>query len=147
MTTLNETDLENLRELIENSSLRSIECYEVTARRYDLQPDAEVDPEEGQLTIVVQQRADDDSFGVRLVANVTVPIGEATASVAGEYDLLNGYEPSARTRQMFANEVGVMTVFPYLREAISSTTARVFGEPLILPTVQRGEIAIEVDDE
>lgn len=146
MADIGEADLANIHELIERSELLSIECYEVHARRRDVTgtDDPDVD---AQLSINVQNRLDDDSFGIRLVASTTMQIGDASASVAGEYALLDGYRPSQRTLQMFINEVGVMTVFPYLREAIATTTARVFGEPLLLPTVQRGEICVDVDED
>ena len=72
---------------------------------------------------------------------------DSSAQVAGEYQLLNGITPSRRALQLFANEVGVMTVMPYLREAISTITTKVFGAPIHLPLAERGEIALVLDDE
>jgi len=147
MTGLSDADIVGVRELIENSQLTAIECYEVSARRHDNARTGDAEEEAGQFSVEVQQRSSPEGFGIRLIGRVTMPSGEASASVAGEYALLNDCQPSQRTRQLFTNEVGVMTVFPYLREAIATTTSRVFGEPLLLPTVQRGEIAVDVDDE
>ncbi|MBT1621180.1 hypothetical protein KK101_00555 [Curtobacterium flaccumfaciens pv. oortii] len=138
-------DVAAVKDLIANSELRSVEYYELSAQRADAAPKVSEGPEDAELSITVEQRRDDDSFGVRLVANVAISVGSATASVAGEYALLNGHQPSVRTLQLFTNEVGVMTVFPYLREAIASCTSRVFGQPLQLPTVERGQIAVNVD--
>ena len=146
MSEIPDADLANVRELIENCELRSIECYEILARRHDATKIDGSEERDGQFSVTVQQRSDDESFGVRLVGTANMSIGEATASIAGEYDLLNGCRPSQRTLQLFTNEVGVMTVFPYLREAISTATSRVFGEPLLLPTVERGQITIDVDE-
>lgn len=140
------TDLANLRDLIQKSELRSIEYHEVHARRRDGASVDDSDLDDPQLSINVQNRLDDDSFGIRLVGSVTMPHGDATASIAGEYVLLEGHQPSPRTLQMYINEVGVMTIFPYLREAIATTTSRVFGEAILLPTVQRGEISVEVEE-
>ncbi len=39
-----------------------------------------------------------------------------------------------------------MTIYPYLREAIATITAKVFGEPIHILIVQRGEIAVEVEE-
>ncbi len=75
-----------------------------------------------------------------------MPPGEASASLVGEYELLDGAMPSKRALQNFANEVAVMTIYPYLREAIATITAKVFGEPVHIPIVQRGEIAVEVEE-
>ncbi len=130
-------------EIIEHSTLVAMDFYEVSARRHDA-PREEV--EDGQLTIQVQQRATDTNFGVRLTASVISLQGEATASVAGEYELLHGIAPSRRALQLFADEVSVMTVFPYVREAIATITAKVFGEPVHLPLIQRGEVVVNKDE-
>lgn len=120
-----------------------MDFYEVSARRHDTPRE---DVGDGQLTIHVQQRITETDFGVRLTAVVVSPQGEATASVAGEYELLQGITPSRRALQLFADEVSVMTVFPYVREAVATVTAKVFGEPLHLPLIQRGDVVIGKDE-
>jgi hypothetical protein len=139
-----ERDIEAVKEVIANSELDSIEFYEVSASRNELAPERE---QSGKLTIEVQQRFGDSDFGVRLNAKVVLPIGEASARVAGEYVLLNEITPTRRTLQLFANEVGVMTVLPYLREAIATITTKVFGSPVHLPLAERGEIVLDLDEE
>jgi hypothetical protein len=141
---LNERDLKAVHEVIANANLRSIEYYEVSARRHESPPHQEDQPE-GQVSITVQERHAAGQFGVRLLASVVVPMGEVTASVAGEYDLADGFEPSRRALQNFANEVAVMTVFPYLRESIATASARVLGRAIQLPVIERGSIALDVD--
>ena len=141
---LTDEEVRDVQHVIANTVLRNIEFFEVSARRNDPPPDQ---PAEGRLTIEVQQRIDEQSFGVRLNARAVLPTGEASASVAGTYDLLNGVAPSIRTLRLFANEVAVMTVFPYLREAVATATSKVFGDAVYLPLVQRGEIALDIEDE
>ena len=138
-------DVEAVQALIANSQLHGIHYFEVSAKQSEMPEDSE-SATDGQFSVVVQQRVDETAFGVRLNATAALPIGQASASVAGEYELLNGYSPSRRAVQLFANEVAVMTVFPYLREAVASVTGRVFGQPLHLPIVERGQIALEVEE-
>ncbi len=140
---LSTDDVEAVREIIQGATLKSVEFFEISARRHDELPP---DHGEGRLNIEVQQRVDATSFGVRLNAHIVLPIGEASASVAGEYELADGLEPSDRALRMFTNEVGVMVVSPYLREAVATITSKVFGSPVYLPVVQRGEIALDVPD-
>ena len=141
-------DLEALQALIKSSNLASIEYYEMMARRYEAPQNEQDVSDQGQLTIGVEQRRDEDSFGVRLNARIVVSIGEAEVSVAGEYALQNPSTLTPRALQLFASEVAVMTVFPYLREAMASLTGRVFHHPLHLPMVSRGEIAVDlIEDE
>lgn len=147
MSEMTDGELASVRELIEKSELRSIECYEVSARRYDAVPLDDPQGGNGGLSITIQHRLDDDSFGIRLVGSVELKAGEASASIAGEYALLDEFHPSPRTLKMFINEVGVMTILPYFREAIATMTSRVFGEAVLLPTIQRGEITVDLDED
>lgn len=137
-------DIAGVQEIIRNSHLVGIDFYEVSGRRHDVPPE---DVGDGQLKIQVQQRISETTFGVRLNAAIILPQGEANASLAGEYELLNGITPTRRALQHFANEVGILTVFPYLREAIATITAKVLDEPVYLPLITRGEIVINMDEE
>ena len=71
--------------------------------------------------------------------------GNVTAAV--EYKILNGDQPPQRAVELFANEVAVMTSFPYLREGIASIPSKVFGTPVTLPIAQRGQIGFDVTDD
>ena len=119
-------DVEEVRDVIRRTALLGVDFFDVSARRREVPPE---DGDEGRLAVGVQQRIGDGGFGVRLNADVVVPPGEASASLVGEYELLDGAMPSKRALQNFANEVAVMTIYPYLREAIATITAKVFGEP------------------
>lgn len=141
---LSDSDLDSVRGVIDAATLRDIQFYEVSARRNE----GELEEDQaGNVTIEVQQRFGEGDFGVRLSAQVVVPAGEIVASVAAEYDLTEGYQPSKRALAIFANEVAVMTVFPYLREAVATASAKVFGRPVHLPVIQRGQIGITLEDD
>jgi preprotein translocase subunit SecB len=141
---LSAEDIADVQAIIAASELRSVEYYEMSGRRYDAIQSAE-EAETGELRIVVQQRADADSFGIRLNATLTLSAGEAQVSVAGEYALTEELELTTRSVQLFANEVGVMTVYPYLREAVATITGRVFKQPLHMQMITRGDIVTEVE--
>jgi len=143
-TELTAEDIADVHAVIAASELRSIEYYEMSAKRYDV-PQELVETKDGQLRIAIQQRSDGESFGVRLNASLTMALGEANVSVAGEYALTEELKLTTRAVQLFANEVGVMAVYPYLREAVASITGRVFKEPLHLQMISRGDIVTEVD--
>lgn len=138
-------DIDLIKDLIQRSELTSIEFHEVSARRFEGVPDSD-EPHEGQVSLGFQHRADLDGFGIRIVGDVAVPTGEVRVIAAVEYKLLHGEQPPRRSVELFANEVAVMTLFPYLREGIASITSKVFGTPITLPVAQRGQIGFEVVD-
>lgn len=143
---LSEADVAAIRELIPAARLTSMDTYELSARRAADEP-AAADLESGSIEVDVASHIEEAAFGFRITATITMPIGEVIASVAGEYEIANGVTPTRRTVQQFGNEVAIMSIYPYVREAVSSITAKVFGEPLLMPVVERGQIAVEVDDE
>lgn len=142
---LSTADVELVKDLIARSELASIDFHEVSAKRFEALS-SEGGANEGQVSLGFQHRSDDDGFGVRIVGNVTVPAGEVRVTAAVEYSLLEGDQPSQRAVELFANEVAVMTLFPYLREGIASISSKVFGTPVTLPVAQRGQIGFDVSD-
>lgn len=140
--TAHDYDLARLQELVEHSHLKSIDYYEVSARRFESDSPAE---QSGNVSIDLAVRSEEQEFGVRLTGTADFPLGQATVSVAGEYEVDDGFVVDERTVRHFANEVGVMTVLPYLREGVATITAKVFGAPVHLPIIPRGEITIDLD--
>lgn len=143
---LAESDLQAVMAVIEHVTLASIDYYEVSASRLDDGQEVETDGSDN-LSISVQYRGDEEtSFGLRLLAEVVLPHGRARACVAAEYKFDDGFAADHRSCQVYVNEVGVMTLYPYLREAMATTTGRVFDEPLHLPVIQRGDVALDLPD-
>lgn len=136
-------EIERIRTLIEKSDLEGIYFHEFSANRFDSPAEESVTP---KIDVGVQYRLTEDVFGIRLEAILQNSVGEARVSVSGEYTLSDQYTPTKRDVLLFANEVAVMTIFPYLREGISDLTNRVFGEPVLLPIAPRGVIAFDLDD-
>ena len=142
---LSPADVQLVTDLIERSELSSIEFHEVSAKRFEGTSDASEEVE-GQVSLGFQQRADQSSFGIRIVSDVAVPSGEVRVTAAVEYKLLHGDQPPRRVVELFANEVAVMTLFPYLREGIASISSKVFGSPITLPVAQRGQLGFDVSE-
>lgn len=141
-----EQEIERIRTLIEKSDLEGIFFHEFNARRWDQTPEDLGEEDARTLDIGVQYRHGEEDFGIRLNARLRNSTGEAVVSVAGEYSL-DDYAPTKRDVLLFANEVAVMTLFPYLREGVSELTNRVFGDAVLLPVAPRGAIAVELDEE
>lgn len=145
-TELTAEDVAAVRDLIQRSDLRTIEFHEVGAR---LIPTDAVVPEQEQANVDLrlEHRISTSDFGIRMVGSVTNSTKEINVTVAAEYTLNEGETPPERTVLMFANEVAVMSLFPYFREGVSSISAKVFNDPLLLPTIERGMIRYEVPED
>lgn len=130
-------DLEHLVKLAE---LKDIQFHELSARLFEHQPDAVDESAEAQVDLVFQTRVGEDDFGVRVSVTATTDAGEAKTTVAADYAVDQQHHPDEELLELFATEVAMMAIFPYVREGIQSATTRVFGTPLTLPILQRGEV-------
>lgn len=118
--------------------------FEVSARvRENSSPES--DEFDGAPQFQLAVRADPGEIGIRVRLTVETDIGEAKVDAAIVYAPLEPVIVPPSVLLEFANEVGLMGLLPYIREALSSTTLRVFGTAVIMPVYQRGELHFEDD--
>lgn len=133
-----------IRELMDRCTLKQIEYHEMSARLSGEKFDPS-SPPELTMELRVQHRCDDEDFGIRLAAEITSTAGTVSATVAAVYDY-EGEIPTQRALFGFGNEVAVMTVFPFLRETVHTLSMKVFAFPILLATIERGEVAFDLDE-
>lgn len=134
-----------LQRLSEGAVLSRVYYLEVSARQADpdngsdsLTPgfelNIEVSQEVGRFRIKLRVSASSESasLAVEPVAEFQVP-----------EDLRDLLVPENLVE--FANEVGVMVLLPYVREAVADVTRRVFGTPSLVPLIQRGQLSFSLD--
>lgn len=132
----------DVHQLVEATSLLGINVFQLSAtRRLDVAPtdDFEVDP---RYTITADFRDDGAGFRVRLLTEIETPIGPIACGVLAEYehpDARLGPESSEAFNE-YVNGVALMHIIPFARQAIADVTLRVFGSPLLMPILQRGQM-------
>lgn len=97
-------------------------------------------------TYGLKTRADGDAITIRLSTHLTCDVGDIDVDVAVSYRTPRPIKISTEATLEFANEVGIMTLIPYVREAISTLSQRCFGEAILMPIFQRGELSFTSDD-
>lgn len=140
ITPLTDEEIEAVQSLIERSTLSSVEYHEVSARVDDSVDDSRT---EADVDLQIQRRMDSESFGFRLRGQIATQTGEAAVTVAVNYGY-EGEQPSERVLLAFGNEVAVMALFPYFREATSMITGKVLGDPILLPLLSRGQLGFDL---
>lgn len=130
------------------ASLQRIEFLELHARRNETVPapsdePVEVDPKYG---LGVEQGRGKE-FRLRLRITLDATVGDIVVEAAAYYDA-EAYEAELDQGLLldYANQVGIMALIPYLRHAIADLTQRVFGLPLLMPIMQRGEVTFDEAD-
>lgn len=80
-------------------------------------------------------------ISARLRTIVRTSMGVAECDVAVNYATPEAIEIEPAALEEFANNVALMAVLPYVREAIAALTLRVFGQALVMPVIQRGQLS------
>lgn len=143
----------DLLALVEAAELSDIGLFELTAHRGGRDENGnvrivgpgplEVDdfpPLDHSLEVFWSEA--EDQFMVRMTSAATGAIGDLTVGVQAEYILegITRSDISPETEQRFVNDVALMHLAPYIREAVADVSRRVFGASITLGVLMRGEL-------
>lgn len=139
-----------IEDLLDHVTLVSIDLCRLNANRdLDFRPKAdavelEVDP---QYALDINTRDDGGGFRVKFATDIKTPLGSIGAEVVGVYSLDGATIDPKSTAALgdFVNNVALMHVLPYSRQAIADLSQRVFGSALLMPIIKRGEISFQVE--
>lgn len=131
--------------LVQRTTLDDLSFVELVGRR-NLDPlDAEAAPVAPQYGLQAMIADDSQHFRLVLRIDIEAPEGEIRAAAMANYTVSDGSPGlTMRLAVEYANEVGVMTLLPYLRQAIADLTLRVFGGTLLMPILARGAVQFDL---
>ncbi|MFZ2177457.1 MAG: hypothetical protein WAW17_26205 [Rhodococcus sp. (in: high G+C Gram-positive bacteria)] len=127
------------RELLELTELTDIVFFETGARR---NPDVEETP----LSMQIALRREELLLEVRCRATVSGSGGEYVADASAVFKLHEPIEAADDVITEFVERVGVMSVYPYLRESITQSGAKLGLDRPVLKLLRPGDIHVTVDD-
>lgn len=115
-----------LEDLISDAELRAISFLEVSGRRKEARAEGlgEVVDEESSSKLRVWRRAEGGQFEVRGRIEVEGAEASFVADVSAVFDIEALGELDAETEQEFTERVGIMVIYPYLREAVHQSAQR-----------------------
>lgn len=149
-----DTQSPELVELVPQVYLCQVTCLEHSALRRPVPLGGDVDVYRSgeprfELTIHTPDEGEPvNRFYIQVRLVVDLPAAGASAVVAYQatYEHELSAVPSIELLTDFTNEVALMILLPYLREALADVTRRVFDQALLMPMFQRGEVAFHVPD-
>ncbi|UIP57674.1 hypothetical protein DSM26151_05390 [Agromyces marinus] len=93
-------------------------------------------------------RDDESGFRIILETRISAQPGNIGCTVQAEYGLeaLRANEVPADAMEEFINNVALMSLLPFVRQAIADITLRVFEAPLMMPIIKRGDLSFGLPD-
>lgn len=139
--------IKDVAQLVELVDLKSIAPYRLQIERVvgkATQVSVDIEP---RYTVEFDMRDDGFGFRVRFETAIDLKAGSLSCGFLAEYEHENARLQPGNTKLIseFVNGVALMHLIPYMRQAISDLTQRVFGNPLIMPIFQRGELEFQMD--
>ena len=129
------------KELLEIAELTGIRTFEIRGQMLDREaPHGDLDVATPDVAIRVAETA----IETRMRLQITTEAAELVADMSAEYTLS---EPVRLTRQVveeFVERVGVMAVYPFVRESIFSTASRLGIDAPILGLLHAGSFQIGI---
>lgn len=111
----------------------------------DARTDAEDEGTEISVNLGLRTRQDGPLIGVRIEFTASHETWQISLDVSAEFEAQKPFVASEAARVDFANKVGVMVLYPYIREAVGNLTQRTVGTSFVLPTIRQGDIGFSSD--
>ena len=135
--------IESAQDLLAVVELDGIEVYEVSGRGIDR---GSVDDYEETYDIKVAVNVSPEYLKTRFTMTFNAAVGEYRVDLAVRYRIEEqGLQIPPAATVDFAERVGVMAAFPFLRENIYNIASRL-GDPIpVLGLVRQGQFKLEMD--
>lgn len=127
----------DVRELLHMAELTDIVYFEVCARR------AEDDQPEPGFSMNVKTRVEGNTLEVRCRAIAGGDGGEYLTDASAVFTLAEPIDVPAETAREFAEKVGVMAVYPYIRESMTQSGAKLGLNRPVLPLLRAGDVKLD----
>jgi len=127
-------------ELVKFAELVAITTYTVSGERHE--DDSE---HETQQEMAVAVREGDRGFETRIRMTQTTPEAELIADIGATYTLTQPVDLAPGVMNEFVERVGVMAIFPYLREAVSTTATRLGVPAPVYGLMRQGQVHLTPD--
>lgn len=126
--------------LVEKSELTDVRFYELGAGRVETK-------DENNYSLDVVTRAEGDELEVRCRALVKGAGAEYVADAAAVFTLAQPGQIPDDVARTFAEKVGVMSVYPYIRSALTQLGAQLAVARPILPLLRAGSVTLKRRDD
>lgn len=103
-------------------------------------------PGELQPSYGLKLRHEGNELGIRVSVTLDAITSKIVVDAAVNYSTAELVNMDEETFLDFANQVGVMAILPYLRQAIADLSQRVLGEVILMPVIPLGGLAFSRDD-
>ena len=132
-----------IEDLVGLADLVGVRWYEVSGRRTEEGEPAGDPPDRTDLNLVVLEHHSPEQLEARFKATATGPEADFTVDFSILYRFDEAIDPSAGVVRDFLEKVAVMAAWPFLREAVATTAARMELPVPVLGLMKQGGFSLD----
>ncbi len=141
MTKTNPLEIHDIHALMELVSLQEIRYFELKGAVTGPPSDEAADPE---LLMEYSEYVDDESIHCRFRFTVKTSDAEFVSDIASVFETSKPVKVDRIVLNDFAERVGFMAAFPYLRESLTTTASRMGRRAPLIGLMRPGDLKIEM---
>lgn len=130
----------SVMDLLAIADLTGITTYAISGERHGDGAEHETEQE-----MAVAVREGELGFETRIRMTQTTPEAKLVADIGATYTLEHPVDLAPGVMNEFVERVGVMAIFPYLREAVSTTATRIGVPAPIYGLMRQGQVHLTPD--
>lgn len=138
--------IEDVAQLAGMVELRDVVFFQVHAERLESVDDGTPDEAEPEIAIQIQERHSETRIEVRCILMGRTGDARYVIDAAAQYETEIPVELNPDVVEAFVERVGVMAVYPYLREALQSAAAKLRLEAPVLGLLRPGGVKLTAED-
>lgn len=132
-----------VQNMLEHCEISNVRVVDFSGSRADV----EGRPTSANITSETSYFVSDEAMANRYVWDATLSndaseiVAELKATILVDYELSEGFSPDKDAADSISKTTGFFAAYPYVRELLQSTTARLQLDPLVLGFLMKGEQA------
>jgi hypothetical protein len=136
----------HVEEVVDAAELRDVVFYKILAERVeDTDPPQPADNESASPAIHVLERHDVTHIEVRCALSFVGEGGRYEVDAAARYELTEPLEIPPAIMREFVTRVGLMAVYPYLRESLHLSASKLRLKAPVMGLLKAGSIELTVE--
>jgi hypothetical protein len=140
-------ELNSIQDLLELSDIKGLDFHELSAKRNPEAVGPATDGEDYSVKFDLSDMTTPTELNVRCRATLALQSSTFVVDVSARYEFSEPCVYSPELRQEFIERVGMMSVYPFIRQNFHAMSVQIGETPILLPILRANSIKLVRQDE
>lgn len=140
-------ELNSVQDLLELSDIKGLDFHELSAKRNPEATGPATDGEDYSVKFDLSDMTTPTELNVRCRATLALQSSTLVVDVSAGYEFSEPCAYSPELRQEFMERVGMMSIYPFIRQNFHAMSVQIGETPILLPILRANSIKLVRQDE